>query len=379
MKRILPAILPLLILALSRMSPIYAGEARPVWREEWEKTVAAAKREGQLAIYGQSGDEGIYVEAFQKAFPFVRVAYTSGRLSELVSRIMTERRAGKYLADLAIGGTTIPLETLKPAAVLEPIRPLLILPEVLDGSAWFQKKLWFADSENKYVVIWRGSVSPLFSINTNLANAAEFKAYSDLLNPKWKGKIVALDPRRPGNAANLTVFLYATPSLGRNFLRRLFGEMDVTFSNDRYQIVDWLARGKFAVNLFSPVRKEEIKTGLPLAEVKVDGPAAMGVGAASQRGAAVFELAPLARGPDRLSEGEREQLAARRHPQKRHRRAGRDSGRGARIFFLFARRERQEAAGQRVQAVFKRDHPAELRGESKPRSSRLMGQRGEVV
>ena len=119
------------------------------------------------------------------------------------------------------------------------------------------------------------------SVNTTLASPAEFKSYSDLLNPKWKGKIVALDPRRPGNAANLTVFLYATPGLGRDFLKRLFGEMDVVFSHDRYQVVDWLARGKFAVNLFSPVSKEDIKAGLPLMDVKVDGPAPLGAGAAS--------------------------------------------------------------------------------------------------
>jgi iron(III) transport system substrate-binding protein len=279
LKTILRALLPLLLIGLSHPSALHAGEAS--WQAEWEKTLAGAKREGQLTVYGQSGDERIYVEAFQKAFPFVRVAYTSGRLSELVSRIMTERRAGKYLADLAIGGTTIPLENLKPAGVLEPIRPLLILPEVLDGAAWFQKKLWFGDSENRYVVIWRGSVVPLFSVNTKLASAADFKTYADLLNPKWKGKIVALDPRRPGNAANLTVFVYATPSLGRNFLKRLFGEMDVTFSNDRYQVVDWLARGKFAVNLFSPVSREDMKAGLPLVDVKVDGPAPLGAGAAS--------------------------------------------------------------------------------------------------
>jgi iron(III) transport system substrate-binding protein len=278
MKRILRALLPLLLVGLLSCPAVHAGEAS--WQAEWEKTIAAAKREGQLTIYGQSGDERIYVEAFQKAFPSVRVAYTSGRLSELVSRIMTERRAGKYLPDIAIGGTTVPLETLKPAGVLEPVQPLLILPEVVEGAGWFQKKLWFAD-EGKYVVIWRGSVVPLFSINTKLASAGEFKTYSDLLNPKWKGKIVALDPRRPGNAANLTVFLYATPTLGRNFLKRLFGEMDVTFSNDRYQIVDWLARGKFAVNLFSPVSREDMKAGLPLADVKASGPAPLGAGAAS--------------------------------------------------------------------------------------------------
>jgi hypothetical protein len=147
MKRIFRVLLPLLLIGLSCSYALHAGEAN--WQAEWEKALAAARREGQLTIYGQSGDERIYVEAFQKVFPFVRVAYASGRLSELVSRIMTERRAGKYLVGLAIGGTIIPLETLKPAGVLEPIRPLLILPEVLDGAAWFQKKLWFADSEGK--------------------------------------------------------------------------------------------------------------------------------------------------------------------------------------------------------------------------------------
>jgi hypothetical protein len=160
MKRILRALLPLLLVGLAPSSALHAGEAG--WQAEWEKTIAAAKREGQVTIYGQSGDEKIYVEAFQKAFPGVRVAYTSGRLSELVSRIMTERRAGKYLPDLAIGGTTVPLETLKPAGVLEPVRPLLLLPEVLEGAGWFQKKLWFADTEGKYVVMYRGSVVPLF-------------------------------------------------------------------------------------------------------------------------------------------------------------------------------------------------------------------------
>ena len=279
-KRIL-SILPVLVACLFHAAVLHGAEAKPAWQVEWEKTVEGARKEGQLVIYGQAGDERIYVDAFQRAFPAIRVNYLSGRMSQLVSRIMAERRAGKYLADLAVGGTTIPLENLKPAGVLEPIRALLILPEVLDTSAWFNKKLWFADTEEKYVVLWRGSVVPLFSINTKLAKAEDFKTYSDLLKPKWKGKMVALDPRRPGNAANLTVFIYFTPSLGPKFLKHLFGEMDMTFSHDRYQIVDWLAGGKFAINLFSPLRKDDITAGLPIAEINVDGPTPLGAGAAS--------------------------------------------------------------------------------------------------
>ena len=31
---------------------LQAGQARPGWEKEWEKTVSAAKSEGQLTVYG---------------------------------------------------------------------------------------------------------------------------------------------------------------------------------------------------------------------------------------------------------------------------------------------------------------------------------------
>ena len=237
-----------------------------------------AKEEGQLAIYGSGGKEKVYVEAFQRANPGIRVIYTPGRSSSLVSRIMAERRSGKYLLDLMIGATKIPLSTLKPAGVLEPIRPLLILPEVLDTSAWFNNKIWFGDYEEKYVVMWQGGIQAPFAINTNLTKPREFNTYWDLLKSKWKGKISAQDPRTPGSGQNITYFMYATPSLGPKFLKRLFGEMDVKFARDKYQLVKWLAKGKNAINLFTQVDLKDIKAGLPVAMVDVEGPAPVSSG-----------------------------------------------------------------------------------------------------
>lgn len=258
-------------------------QVKSAWQLEWEKTREAAKREGKLVIYGQVGgpERKAYVEAFQQAYPWIRVSDTSGRLSGLVSRIMAERRAGKYLVDLLIGGTTTPLETLKPAGLLEPVRPLLILPEVTDPSNWFNKKLWFADREQKFMPLYRGSLNTIFSVNTNLIQSSDFKTYVDLLNPKWKGKIAAQDPRTTGSGQSLTIFLYSTPRLGPRFLKKLFGEMDITFSRDRYQVLDWVARGRFAINLFAPVGIEDIKAGLPIAEVRIEGPEPVAGGAGS--------------------------------------------------------------------------------------------------
>ena len=38
-----------------------------------------------------------------------------------------------------------------------------------------------------------------------------------MLQPKWKGKIVAYDPRLPGGASNNMRFLYYNPKLGPKF------------------------------------------------------------------------------------------------------------------------------------------------------------------
>jgi hypothetical protein len=70
------------------------------------------------------------------------------------------------------------------------------------------------------------------------------------LNPKWKSKIVATDVK-VGEGRNGARFIYHHPELGPQFLRRLFSEMDVTFSRDYRQAVDWLAQKRFSLWLFS--------------------------------------------------------------------------------------------------------------------------------
>ena len=46
-------------------------------------------------------------------FPKIKVNFTPGRMSEVISRIMAEQRAGIRQADLVLGGTDILLGTLK--------------------------------------------------------------------------------------------------------------------------------------------------------------------------------------------------------------------------------------------------------------------------
>jgi hypothetical protein len=83
------------------------------WKEEWRRVVEAAKKEGQLSLYG--GQEITHPEilaAFNKEFPFIKVTTTSGRGGDLVARIVAERRADKYLADVMASGPKRPSHAL---------------------------------------------------------------------------------------------------------------------------------------------------------------------------------------------------------------------------------------------------------------------------
>jgi hypothetical protein len=77
------------------------------------------------------------------------------------------------------------------------------------------------------------------SYHTALANPAELKSFWDILQPTWKGKIVATDVKT-GEGRNGARFLFHHPELGPAYLRRLLTEMDITYSRDYRQATDWL-------------------------------------------------------------------------------------------------------------------------------------------
>src|SRR4029450_10692886 len=188
------------IFAVLLLLPCYASAAETSRRTEWEKTVAAAEKEGQLVIYlGGAASQTKIEEAFQSAYPKIKVTAVAGRGSQFGPKIIAERRAGQYLGGSLGGGKGTAHAPLYPAQVLAPIQPLLVLPEVLDRSKWWQGKHRYADAAGKdiFALVGHGTIVEL-RYNTNLVSAKEFTTYWDLLNPKWKGKIVATDPRMNG-------------------------------------------------------------------------------------------------------------------------------------------------------------------------------------
>ena len=237
-------------------------------QKEWEKTLDAAKKEGQVSIY--IGQWGPVIESgiFQKAYPAIKVIRTGGSPARIMQQITAERRAEKYIADVIVEGINPNLTVFHAGKMTDPIKPALLLPEVLDESKWFQGKHHYADPERQSV--FRAVGAPQYGsiyYNTSMVKASDFKSVWDFLNPKWKGKIGVRDIRTPGPGNGAARFLQYSPKIGAEFLKRLVGEMDVTIFREPHQGVDWLANGKFPICFFcgDEVRKAR-KQGLPVNE-----------------------------------------------------------------------------------------------------------------
>lgn len=241
-----------------------AAEPRGGWQIEWARTVESARKEGRLTVYG-SEELGTVFQEFEKKFPEIRVTVVSSGPGQTVPRLAAERRAGKYLADLASQGTP-PMYDLLRVGFLSPIKPLLLLPEVTDESRWRGGKHKYKDPEGKYFVFGDYANSH-FIYNTNLVNPKEIRSYWELLSPKWKGKIVAHDPTSQATTTGIR-FLYYHPELGPEFLRRFLTETNLATSRDERLITDWIATGKYAVGALVSVNRIRIdrlqKQGLPL-------------------------------------------------------------------------------------------------------------------
>ena len=249
-------------LAFLWLVPVYARAAQADWKKDWEQTLAAARQEGQVTVYIYRYEA--LLQDFKREFPGINVVSVTGRGSQLTNRIMAERRAGKFLADVYSGGTNSLFNTLYKGKALDPLKPALVLPEVTDTSKWYGNEHRYADPEGRFIFAFIGSPSNAqLSYNTKQVNPKEFKSYQDVINPKWKGRIVSLDPRDTGLGATMQ-FYYYSPDLGPEFMKKLFGGMDITYAKNFRQMTDWLAQGKFAVCIGCKDSLRAKNQGLPV-------------------------------------------------------------------------------------------------------------------
>jgi len=140
---------------------------------------------------------------------------------------------------------------------------------LLSGSTYLWAPRHHLLSYKKYIFVYIGNAGGVeINYNSKLVNPREFTSYWDLVQPKWKGKIVAVDPRLRG-MDNPVLFFYYHAKLGPEFIKKLYGEMEVSITRDYRQPIDWLATGKFSLCIpcVSDEMDKAMEHGLPVGQI----------------------------------------------------------------------------------------------------------------
>ena len=157
-------------LAFTACAPAAAPEASapaaPPATNNWEQTVAAAKKEGKVVVVSHTDlyyREGI--AAFQKAYPEIQVEHVAIRPSEFAPKLLTEQQNGLYSYDVWLSPTSNMVTVALPAGALQSMDPYLKLPEVVDPSNYRGGKLLWATTSGNSILLDRGTVDDNVWVN----------------------------------------------------------------------------------------------------------------------------------------------------------------------------------------------------------------------
>ena len=108
-------------------------------QSRWEDVVKGAEKEGEVTVYATNsvGDLQVIWEAFRKKFPKIKLNSVGiSTTSEIVTKVMAERRAGQFLVDVMLGAPGATYNSFYRGKALDPLPPALVLSEVSDLSKW---------------------------------------------------------------------------------------------------------------------------------------------------------------------------------------------------------------------------------------------------
>jgi iron(III) transport system substrate-binding protein len=237
------------------------------WQTEWERTLAAAKKEeGPVVGIPASSELRKAIGARFKEKFGIDVELFPSRGPENVTRIIKEYSAGVRYFDILVAGGATPLAMVA-AGVADDFQSYMILPEVKDPKNWWGGHIWEDNvSTKRYIYAFLCYTSETFWYNASQVELQEIRSFDDLLNPKWKGRIGFLDPRNPGSGQNTWAFLWQVK--GEEFLSKL-AQQDLLVTQNQRQLADGLAKGKlaFTIGLSHYSYEPFIKAGLPVKPV----------------------------------------------------------------------------------------------------------------
>jgi iron(III) transport system substrate-binding protein len=264
------------VLSVILARSVFGAAAPANFEQEWSKLVAAAKQEGTLSVASGGAPSRQYrpvIDVFSKKFG-VKVEVSTGNATDTVNRVLAERKAGRYIMDVALISSRENNQRLVPSESLVPFAPLLIHPEVLDTSNWYLGRYWYADKASAYVFIYHVTKEDQYETWYNTeklkeADVASLRKQTDFFDPRWRGKILGQGMGDPSGIRQM-IDSYFEPDRGQEWVRTYLLNAGVTFSDDRRILETWLVGGRFPLQAVVTGTEELTalaKKGLPIKQI----------------------------------------------------------------------------------------------------------------
>jgi iron(III) transport system substrate-binding protein len=229
-----------------------ASAPQPDQVDDWDQVLKAAKTEGRVVFYTSHGEPPEHNVQLAKLFEQkygIHVDVLVGRSSDVQERLRSEQTAKRYLADVFQSGASVFL-ALNAGGAFQQHGYLPNLQNI--SSPEFVTDIAIPNSIQGYGIL----------VNTRLVPPQDQpKSWQDLLDPRWKGKILADDMRANGSGLALFTALY--DKYGEDFHRKL-AEQQLTFGRTLGNDIFRVARSEYAIFIPLPISNFQALKGLPV-------------------------------------------------------------------------------------------------------------------
>jgi iron(III) transport system substrate-binding protein len=201
--------------------------------------IAAAQKEGSVSWYTTIVvNQAVrpLAEAFEKKYPGIKVDYTFVDTdSEVLLRLSNEARAGHPQADVADHGGDA-LNAMVSGNLIEKYAP--------PAAASYPDRLKSKDDYWTAINVAYESTA----YNTDLVSANDApKTFADLLDPKWKGKMVWSAQAAPTFVGNILSAMGKEEGVA--YLRKLAQQKVVPFGGNQRRVLDQVISGEYPIAL----------------------------------------------------------------------------------------------------------------------------------